>query len=63
MIHVSEKLKEEILHLKKNMNNNEIAYMKNQKEYEKQKLKSTEIKEKLNQIHQRINEQKRVRML
>jgi chromosome segregation ATPase len=60
MLHVLEKLKEEILHLKKNMNNNEIAYTKNQREYEKQKLKSTEIKEKLNQIHQKINDQKRV---
>jgi chromosome segregation ATPase len=60
MHHVLEKLKEEILHLKKNMNNNEIAFMKNQKEYEKQKLKSTEIKEKLNQIHQKINDQTRV---
>jgi len=60
MLHVSEKLKEEVLYLQKNLNRNEIAYKKNQKEYEKQKLKSTEIKEKLNQIHQKLNEQKRV---
>lgn len=60
MLNVSEKLKEEVLHLQKNLNHNEIAYKKNNKEYEKQKLKSTEIKEKLNQIHLKLNEQKRV---
>lgn len=60
MLHLSNKIKEDIISLKKKLNVNEISYRKNIKEYEKQKLKSTEIKEKLNQIHLKIDEQKRV---
>ena len=58
MFHIAEKLKEDILYLQKKLNTNEIAFKKNLKEFEKQKLKSTEIKQKLNQIHQRISEHK-----
>jgi hypothetical protein len=63
MLNVAEKLREDIIHLQKNLNINEIAFKKNQREYEKQKLKSNEIKEKLNQIHLKINEQKRVSLI
>lgn len=60
LINHEEKMKTDIIHLQKKLNMGEIALKKNHKELEKQKFKSTEIKERLNQIHQRIDEQKKV---
>lgn len=60
MLNLATKIRDDILSLQKRLNSNEISFKKNQKEYEKQKFKSTEIKEKLNQIHQKIDDQKKV---
>ena len=46
-----ERMKEENLSLQKKININEVDVKRNLKELSKQKFKSTEIKEKLNQMH------------
>ena len=60
LIHLASIAKDDILSLQKKLNANEITYNRNQKEFQKQKFKSTEIKEKLNQIHLKMNHQKKV---
>jgi hypothetical protein len=61
VINIAEKLKKDIIQLQKKLNLGEMAFKKNRKELEKQKFKSTEIKERLNQIHQKIDDQKKVK--
>lgn len=50
MNHLLERMKEENLSLQKKINVNEIDFKRNRKELIKQKLKTTEIKEKMNQL-------------
>jgi hypothetical protein len=60
MSHLIERMKEENLSLQKKINVNEVDIKRNQRELHKQKLKTTEIKEKLNQIHLKTESQKKV---
>ena len=60
MGHLVDRMKEENLSLQKKINVNEIGVKRNIRELHKQKLKSTEIKEKLNQIHLKTESQKNV---
>ena len=60
MNHLIERMKEENLSLLKKININEVDVKRNLKELNKQKLKTTEIKEKLNQMHLKTEYQKKV---
>ena len=60
MTYLIERMKEENLSLQKKININEVDVKRNLKELNKQKFKSTEIKEKLNQIHLKTEYQKKV---
>ena len=55
-----ERMKEENLSLQKKININEVDVKRNLKELTKQKFKSTEIKEKLNQMHLKTEYLKKV---
>ena len=55
-----ERMKEENLSLQKKININEVDVKRNLKELSKQKFKSTEIKEKLNQMHLKTEYLKKV---
>jgi len=60
MIHLVSILNEDILSLQKKLNTNELTLKKNNREFQKQKFKSIDIKEKMNQIHLKIEDQMNV---
>lgn len=52
--HLVEKMKEEILHTRKEINNYELSNIKYSKVYEKQRVRENTIKERVNQIYSKI---------
>jgi hypothetical protein len=58
LLHLLEKLKEEVVHIKKDVATYEIVKEKLHKKYEKERIEENNIKQQIDQVHSRIGNQK-----